>query len=91
MEIKDRDSLSFEEAALHFGISKSSVSRWAKRLEPCQTRKKRAAKIDPDRLLRDVEQHPEACQHERAERFGRSQRGICEALKRLKISRKASL
>ena len=38
-----------------------------------------------DRLIRDVEQHPDAFQHERAERFGCSQRGICEALKRLKI------
>jgi transposase len=88
LEIKSRESLSFEEVALRFGVSKSSVSRWAKRLEPCLTRKKTATKINPDRLIRDVEQHPDAYQHERAERFGCSQRGICEALKRLKISRK---
>jgi transposase len=88
LEIKSRESLSFEEVALRFGVSKSSVSRWAKRLEPCLTRKKPATKINPDRLIRDVEQHPDAYQHERAERFGCSQRGICEALKRLKISRK---
>jgi transposase len=69
-------------------VSKSSVSRWAKRLEPCRTRNKPATKIAPERLIRDVEQHPDAFQHERAERFGCSQRGICEALKRLKISRK---
>jgi transposase len=88
LEIKSRESLSFEEVALRFGVRKSSVSRWAKRLEPCLTRKKPATKINPDRLIRDVEQHPDAYQHERAERFGCSQRGICEALKRLKISRK---
>jgi transposase len=88
LEIKDRDRLSFEETALRFGISKSSVSRWAKRLEPCRTRNKPAAKIDMERLVRDVEEHPDACQQERAERFGCSQRGICDALKRLKISRK---
>jgi transposase len=88
LEIKSRDSLSFEEVALRFGVSTSSVSRWAKRLEPCLTRKKPATKINADRLIRDVEQHPDAYQHERAERFGCSQRGICEALKRLKISRK---
>jgi transposase len=88
LEIKSRESLSFEEVALRFGVSKSSVSRWTKRLEPCLTRKKPATKINPDRLIRDVEQHPDAYQHERAERFGCSQRGICEALKRLKISRK---
>jgi transposase len=79
---------SSEETALRFGISTSSVSRWAKRLEPCRTRNKPATKIDPDHLIRDVEQHPDAYQHERAERFGCSQLGICEALKRLKISRK---
>lgn len=88
LEIKDRDRLSFEETALRFGISKSSVSRWVKRLEPCRARNKPATKIHPDHLIRDVEQHPDAYQHERAERFGCSQRGICEALKRLKISRK---
>ena len=30
----------------------------------------------PARLIRDAEQHPGACQHERAERFGCSQRGV---------------
>ncbi len=87
LEIKARDGLSLEETAARFGISKSSVSRWAKRLEPCRTRNKPATKINPDRLIRDVEQHPDAYQHERAERFGCSQRSICEAVKRLKISR----
>jgi transposase len=88
LEIKDRDRLSFEETASRFGISKSSVSRWAKRLAPCQTRNKPATKkIDMERLVRDVETHPDAYQHERAERFGCSQRGMCEALKRLKIRR----
>jgi transposase len=88
LEIKARYGLSFEETALRFGVSKSSVSRWAKRLEPCRTRNKPATKIDPDQLIRDVEQYPDAYQYERAERFGCSQRGIGYALKRLKISRK---
>jgi hypothetical protein len=64
------------------------VSRWAKRLEPCRTRNKPATKIDPAQLIRDVEQHLDAYQHERAERFGCSQRGICEALNQLKLNRK---
>ncbi len=46
LEIKDRDSLSFEETALRFGISESSVFRWSKRLEPCRTRNKLATKIN---------------------------------------------
>jgi transposase len=90
-EIKERDRLSFEETASRFGISKSSVSRWMKSLSPCQTRNKPATKIDMTRLAREVEQYPDAYQHERAERFGCSQRGICEALKRLKITRKKNV
>ncbi len=91
LEIKARTGLSFEETAHRFGVSKSSVSRWAKRLEPSRTRNKPATKIYPDQLIRDVEQHPDAYQHERAERFGCSQRGICDALKRLKISREKKI
>jgi transposase len=59
-----------------------------KRLEPCRFRNKPATKIDMEFLVRDVELYPDAYQHERAERFGCSQRGIGYALKRLKISRK---
>ena len=87
-EIKERDSLSIGETAHRFGISESSVFRRSKRLEPCRTRNKPATKIDMSALSLDVEHHPDACQQERAERFGCSQRGICEALKRLKITRK---
>jgi transposase len=91
LEIKERDGLSLEEAALRFSISESSVFRWSKRLEPCRTRNKPATKIDMDALAHDVEQNPDAFQHERAELFGCSQRGICEALKRLKITRKKNI
>ncbi|CAK8724260.1 Transposase Synechocystis PCC 6803 domain-containing protein [Candidatus Electronema aureum] len=88
LEIKEHDGLGLEETAHRFGMSESSVRRWLKCLEPCQTRNKPATKIDMERLTRDVEQYPDAYQYERAERFGCSQRGICEALKRLKIRRK---
>jgi hypothetical protein len=39
-------------------------------------------------LARDVEEQPDAYQHERADRLGCSQRGISDALRRLRISRK---
>jgi transposase len=91
LEIKERDSLSFEETAFRFGISESSVFRRSKRPEPCLTRNKPATKIDMSRLALDAEQRPDAFQHERAERFGCSQRGICEALKRLKITGKKNV
>jgi len=88
LEIKKRDGLSLGETAHRFGISESSVFRWTKRLKPCHFRNKPATKIDMELLVRDVELYPDAYQHERAERFGCSQRGMCEALKRLNISRK---
>lgn len=91
LAIKERDGLSFEKTALRFGISESSVFRWSKRLEPCRTRNKPATKINMTELACDAEKYPDAFQHERAERFGCSQRGIGEALKRLKITRKKNV
>ena len=91
LEIKERDDMTFEKVASRFGVSKSSVSRWMKRLEPCRNRNKPATKIDMGLLERDIELYPDSYQYERAKRFGCSQRGIGEALKRLKISRKKKL
>ena len=87
-ELKERDGLSIEETAVRFGVGQAGVFRWSKRLEPYRNRNKPSVKIDTDRLVRDVEEHPDGYQHERAERLGCSQRGISDALKRLGISRK---
>ena len=88
LEIKERDGLSIEEAAVRFGVGQAGVFRWTKRPEPCRTRNKPSVKIDRDCLIRDAEKYPDAYQHERAERLGCSQRGISDALKRSGISRK---
>ncbi|MCP4488464.1 MAG: transposase [Gammaproteobacteria bacterium] len=88
LEIKERDDLSSEKAAARFGVGKSSAGRRAKRPEPCRSRNKPAVKIDTELPAPDAELYPDAYQHERAERSGCSRRGIGEALKRLKISRK---
>ena len=88
LEVKERDGLSFEQAAALFGIAKSSVQRWTGRIEPCRSRNKPATKIDMELLARDVGLHPDAYQYERAVRLRCSRRGIGEALKRLSISRK---
>ena len=88
LEIKERDNLSFEKTTARFGVGKSSVSRWAKRPEPCLNRNNPATKIDMELPGQDVGLYPDAYRHERAGRSGCSQRGIGEALKRLKISRK---
>ena len=42
-------------------------------------------------LAEDVKNHPDAYQYERAQRFGMSTRGMCDAHKRLGISRKKTL
>ena len=88
LETKERESLSFETVAVRFNVGKSSVTRWAKRPEPCRSRNKPAVKIDMELLVQDVALYPDAYRHERAERLGCSRRGISDALKRLKISRK---
>ena len=88
LEIKERNDMSFEKVASRFEVGKSSNSRWMKRCEPCRNKDKPAAKIDMGLLERDIELYPDPYQYERAERFGCSQCGIGEALKRLKISRK---
>lgn len=89
--IKEKEGLTFEETAKRFDIGVASIVRWSSRLEPCLTRNKPATKINMDALAKDVEMYPDAYQYERAERFNVSQRGIGNALKRLKISRKKNL
>jgi transposase len=88
LKVREREGLTFEATALRFGVGIASVMRWAKKVEPQTTRNKPATKIDMEALARDVEEYPDAYQSERAVRFGVSTRGICAALKRLRISRK---
>ena len=88
LETKERENLSFETVAVRFNVGKSSVTRWTKCLEPCRNRNKPAIRIDMELLVQDVSLYPDAYRHERAGRLGCSQRGINDALKRLKISRK---
>ncbi len=88
LAIKEQEKLSFEAAARRFGVGKASLVRWSARLEPCRTRPRAAAKIGEGALRRDVEAHPDAYQRERAVRLGASQQGVCDALRRLRISRK---
>jgi transposase len=88
LSIKDKENLTLEETATRFGIGIASIVRWSNRLEPQLTRNKPATKIDMAALAKDLEMYPHAYQYERAERFKVSQRGIGNALKRLKISHK---
>ena len=88
LSIKDEEDLTIEETAKRFHIGVASIVRWSSRLEPCLTRNKPATKINMEALAKDVELYPDDYQYERAARFNVSQRGIGDALKRLKISYK---
>lgn len=88
LEVKTEEKLSYEETANRFKIGKTTRVRWHKKLEPQTTRNKPATKIDMERLKQDIEDYPDAYQYERAQRFGVSQKGIFEALKRLGVTYK---
>ena len=62
-----------------FDISIRTLFRWQSKLEPCLTRNKPATKIDMEALKKDVEQHPDDYQWERAKRFNVSQSTIGSA------------
>ncbi len=88
LQIKAEEGLSCEEVSKRFKIGIMTVVRWGKRIEPKRTRNKPAVKINMEALKEDVRQYPDAYQHERAARFGVSQKGITYALRRLKVSYK---
>lgn len=86
LEIKEKEHLTYKETAKRFSIGMTSLVRWKDGFEPKRTRNRLAKKIDIESLRKDVEQYPDAYQYERAKRFGVSQGGIGNALKRLGIS-----
>jgi transposase len=86
LAIKNRDNLTYKEAAASFEVGVNSLIRWNKKLEPQSTRSKPATKIKDDVLLEDVKNYPDAYLRERAERLNASASGIYDALKRLGIS-----
>ncbi len=88
LRVREKEGLSVEGVAIRFGVGKASVMRWLIELEPKKTRNKSATKIDMELLKKDVEEHPDSYQYERAERLGASQSGIYWALKRLGVTYK---
>jgi transposase len=87
LKLREEEGLTYSETARRFHIGLSSLKRWLEKPEPVKKRN-RKSKIDMEALAKDVEAHPDDYQYERAQRFGMSTRGICDALKRLGISRK---
>ncbi|WP_341789396.1 IS630 transposase-related protein [Rickettsia endosymbiont of Polydrusus tereticollis] len=87
-KIKNKEGLSYVQTAKRFDVGKTTLVRWAKRLEPSRTRNKPATKINMEALKQDVKDYPDAYNYERAERLVVSTHGIWRALKRLNITYK---
>jgi transposase len=88
LAIRKQEKLSYAEAAKRFGVNAASIFRWTLRLEPQPTHNKPATKVNMEALKHDVEQNPDAYQHERAKLLGVHRSTIGFALKRLNISLK---
>jgi transposase len=78
------------EAARRFEVSRSVVYDWMKRdnLHPKPYERTKFRKLDKEALRRHVQSYPQMLSKERAVHFGVNPSSICEALKRLKITRK---
>jgi len=82
-----------KETAATFKVSTFTIWKWKSKLNESGTlapkqRKETWRKIDPYKLRKYVEEHPDAYQYEIAEAFGVRLYAIQKALKRLKITRK---
>jgi transposase len=91
LSIKKKDGLTFEQTAKRFAVGIASLTRWNKTIIPKATRANRPRKVDLKALVKDVETHPDAYQHERALRFGVHPKSIWNGLRKLNITYKKSL
>ena len=70
LSAREKEGLAFEETSERFCIGVASLKRWSKRITPKPYERKKVRKLDPEKLAQDVLDHPDACQYERAARFG---------------------
>ena len=91
LKIKVEEKTSIKKLAKRFGISPTTLFKWAKRLEAKTTRRKIAIKINMVLLKKDVEENPDSYQYERANKFSVSQRCIGYALRRLGVTYKKNV
>jgi hypothetical protein len=88
LKIKVEEKLSFVEVASRFGLSKTTVFKWSKKLEPKKKRNRPATKIDMGALRKDIDLYPDSYYYERARRIGGSPTGIRDAVYRLGVTYK---
>ncbi len=90
LALRQKEGLTYSETSARFAIGIASLTRWNKTLAPKATRENRPRKIDLDALARDVEDHPDAYQYERAARFFVTPKAIWQALRKLGVTYKKS-
>ena len=88
LTVREDEHLSMAKVAKRFGVGLASVMRWSNNIESLRKRNKPATKINMEALKRDVEQHHDAYQSERARRLGVSESCVGYALKRLNVTYK---
>ena len=88
LSVRSSEGLTIAQVAARFCVGIASVTRWVKNPDPKLTRNKPATKIDMKALARDVLEHPDAYQYERAQRLGVSEKGVGHALRRMGITYK---
>jgi transposase len=86
LSIKEKEDLTFAETSKRFGVSMRTLFAWQKRIKPKTTRNKPATKIDMAALKRDIRQHPDRFQWERAQDYSVSAWAIGKALRRINVS-----
>nr|MBS9767835.1 IS630 family transposase [Flavobacteriaceae bacterium] len=74
--IKEKEGLTFQEVSDRFSIPIRTLFRWQNRIEPKTKRNKPATKIDMEALAKDIKEHLDLYQYERAKKFGVSQSAI---------------
>jgi len=82
-----------EEVRKIFGLGKNTITEWKKLRAETRSLENRELergfrKIDPEKLKKDVEEHPDDFNEQRAKRFGCSKDGIRLAMKKHKLTRK---
>lgn len=88
LKIKEKEQLSYAEIAKRFGMSKTTIFGWSKKIEPQKGRNKKPSKINMEALKKDIEKYPDSYCYERAQRLGASSSGIRAAKHRLGVTYK---
>lgn len=79
---------SYAKLGERFKISATSISRWKKEIRPNKNRDKPWKKLNKEKLLEDIIEHPDSYIHERAKRLGVRKSWLHDALKSLGVTYK---